>query len=321
MATLQRQLALNYPGDEAARTAPSATTSCDHNGDSVMGNFGPDNVVLVPASDRGEAADLQRKVGRLTYYFLCTRPRVVARDDCRVVEKTAEFRFDVYEDGGGRTLIERIIPKPPWLQGIGVSKGGVALELDTGRETWIQNASFVAQLLTRTKPWAPSIFDLDVQYIGRARGVVRETCALDRLAGHEKYQRVLEDILASPHRNREVWLFLGAGVAMDLIHLRADGLPDLPPGMLRREVSHARSTMSESRRIDVTEALMINYFKPPLNDHHTGALDLSSRTFKHCYDAGLTGLQLVMSTHELHVALYTAHRPAQQWHVETVCLY
>lgn len=81
-----------------------------------------------------------------------------------------------------------------------------------------------------------------------------------------------------------------------------------------------RSTLFTSRRIDVTEALLINYFKPALNEQHVRELNLKTKTFKPCYDAGLTGLQLVFPTHELGVALYTDHIERDLWNMKTVCL-
>jgi hypothetical protein len=108
---------------------------------------------------------------------------------------------------------------------------------------------------------------------------------------------------------------------MDLLGLSEPDVPLPDAATLLKEQARARSTLSTSRRIDVTEALLINHFKPAFNEQHTGELDLKLTTFKHCYQAGLTGLQLVFPTHDLGIALFTTHAPADLWHVKTVCLY
>jgi hypothetical protein len=53
--------------------------------------------------------------------------------------------------------------------------------------------------------------------------------------------------------------------------------------------------MFEARRIDITEALLIDYFKPALNEQHVGDLNLKSKTFKHCYEAGANRLAAAVS--------------------------
>jgi hypothetical protein len=301
--------------------APESTEFCLHNGRSCLANFGPDAILLVPAPNRVLTAPLQETIGSLNYYFICTRPRIRARDDCRAVGRSIELSFDVLLDDGSTDVLHKTLPLPPNVKSVGVTDHGATLcyELTDGEA--LHDAAITAQALFRKAPYEPSVFDLEVHYIGRARGVVSQTCALDRLETHPKYQAVLEDLLSSPHRNRDPWLVLGAGTTMDVFGFTDEGVPLPPDQDMIREKDRVRSILSKARRIDITEALLINCFKPPLNDQHTGELDLSSKTFKPCYDARLTGLLLVFPTGELGVALYTDPGVRKTWHVMTVCLH
>jgi hypothetical protein len=178
--------------------------------------------------------------------------------------------------------------------------------------------------LIRPEPWRPSFVDLDIRYIGRARGRMAETCALDRLESHKTYQLVLEEVINSAHRNREIWMILGSGTTLDISSFGPSDLDDADeeayreaePGMIAR----ARSLLSKARRIDVAEALLINYFKPPYNDQHTGDLDLRSAVFKPCYDAEFSGISVVASGSDWRIGLYTEQVESKLNHSMTVCL-
>lgn len=315
---ISRMIELNRP--PAWESAP-APTVCWHEDRARMANFGPDHVLLVPAADRVLAADAQRAIGALNYYFICSRPGIRATDQCRLTGRTVELQFDVLNDDGSVEVLERSLPAPPDLRSLQAADGGRRVTYTLADGDGSYEAALLAQPLFRREPFEPSFLDLEVRYIGRARGVLAEKCALDRLESHAKYQQVLEEVLGSRYRNRDVWLVLGAGTTMDLTALMRGDDPEPTGDELVSEMSRIRSILSTSRRIDITEALLINHFKPPLNDQHTGDLDLGSKTFKHCYDAGLTGLQLVAATGDWGISMYTAGTERSLWNVKTVCLY
>lgn len=287
---------------------------------SIMASFGPDVILLVPAAHRVAAAELQREIGRLTFYFVCTRPRIRATQ-CSLSDGSLSFVFDVFHDDGSIEQLEKSIDAPENVRSTEVVDHGAAIEYELVDGVAKHEAALTAQALFHATPFKPSFLDLEVRYIGRARGVLAEQCALDRLENHEKYQAVMEEVLASPHRNRDVWLVLGAGTGMDIVASLDPDSEKPSDSEMSLEAHKVRSTLFTSRRIDITEALLINHFKPPLNEQHAGELNLNSKTFKHCYEAGLSGLQLVFPTHELGVALYTEHVEKALWNVMTVCLY
>jgi hypothetical protein len=281
---------------------------------------GPDYMLLVSAPERAYAAEVQKVVGRLTWYLICTRPRIRARDECRVDGETLHLSFDVFLDDGSVDRLDRSGPRPAELASIEVADGGATLHTklrDGGTGT--VHPALLAQGVFAPSPHKASTFDLEVRYIGRARGELANRCALDRLEEHVKYQRVLEEIVTSAHRNRDAWLVLASGTTMNINTFHVDE-SRLSQDTVDKGANRARSILSTSRRVDITEALLINHFKPPLNDQHTGALSLHSRLFKPCYDADLTGIAMAFSSDPLGLALYTDHVPPRLHHGMTVCL-
>ena len=285
---------------------------------------GPDYAVLVAADDRLSAAQLQQQIGRLTFYFICSRPRVRAvpgetgrsGDGWRFV-----FEADLDDGSVQRMDITQPIPEGVDPGPIDFESGGaVLLRTDEeGRQTR-QRAALLAQGLFGPSPqrYEPSVFDLDLHYIGRARGRIQETCALDRLEGHPKYQQAMETILSTRHRNRDVWLILSSGTTM---HLTAtDAAPEVSEAELTAGSDRAREMLSESHRVDLTEALLINYFKPPLNDQHTGDLDLRSGVISRWRRADITGVTLAFATDDLRVAVKSEGVATGYFHAQTTCL-
>ncbi len=295
------------------------TKLCARNGLSRVAVFGPDYTLLVSAPDREHAAEAQRQVGRLTYYFICTRPWIRLTDGCRVDGDTLTVAFDVFLDDGSIEHVQESGRKPLNVQEVRVVEDGGRLEYTLDNGVGSHDAVLLAQMVAIKQPFAPSYLDLEIRYIGRARGVVAQRCALDRLEQHDKYQRVLEEIMRSAHRNRDAWLVLASGTTINIMQA-ADDEAQLPPEEAERAANRARSILSTNRRVDITEALLINHFKPPLNDQHVRSLDLSGRTFKYCYDADLTGIAVAYSTAIFGIALYTDAVPPRLDHGMTVCL-
>lgn len=288
-----------------------------------VATVGPDYTVLVAANDRVRAADLQRQIGRLTLYFICSRPRIVAvEEECGVANQALTLTFDALLDDGSTQRMSRTndIPDGVDVGPIGYEAGGAVL-LRGPRDAQVrQQAALLAQmhLAPPRETWHPSLFDLRIHYIGRARGQIRQTCALDRLEAHPKYIEAMEQILHSEHRNRDVWLILASGTTMHLMTGHSNRAID--PTQLEAGDERARRLLSEDNRIDLTEALLINYFKPPLNDQHTGDLNLKGTVLEKVRRAEITGLALALATDDLRVAAFTEEIPPRLYHAKMTCL-
>lgn len=288
-----------------------------------VATVGPDYTVLVAANDRVRAADLQREIGRLTFYFICSRPRIIAvEEECGVDDGALTLTFDALLDDGStqRMTLTKDIPDGVDAGPISYEAGGAVLLRGPQGAQQRQQAALLAQMFFAPlrEAWTPSLFDLRIHYIGRARGQTRQTCALDRLEAHPKYVEAMEQILHSQHRNRDVWLILASGTTMHLMTGHSDRTVD------RRQLEagdeRARRLLSEDNRIDLTEALLINYFKPPLNDQHTGELDLRGAVLERVRRAEITGLALTFATDDLRVAAYTEEIPPGLYHARMTCL-
>lgn len=285
---------------------------------------GPDHTVLVAAEDRAAAAELQKQIGRLTFYFIATRPRIRAvPEECGRVNDSMRLVFEAHLDDGSSSRMEvnRPIPNGVEIGPIEYEGGGTVLLRTTPEGTVLrQRAGLLAQahFAPQSQQYVPSVFDLDLRYIGQARGRLRETCALDRLQSHNKYQQVLEEVMASPHRNREVWFVLASGTTIDI--LAGHNNPKVSEADVVAGTNQTRSMLAQSHRIDLVEALLINYFKPPLNDQHTGDLNLRTGLMARWRRAEVTGLTLAFTTHDLRLALKTETVPATYFHAKTICL-
>jgi len=288
-----------------------------------VATVGPDYIVQVAANDRVRAADLQRQIGRLTFYFICSRPRIVAvEEECGVDDQALTLTFDALLDDGSTQRMSRTLDIPDGVEvgPIGYEAGGAVLLRGAEDAQQRQQAALLAQMYFAPprETWRPSLFDLRIHYIGRARGQTRQTCALDRLEAHPKYIEAMEQILHSEHRNRDVWLILASGTTMHLTTGHSDQAID--PTQLEAGDERARRLLSEDNRIDLTEALLINYFKPPLNDQHTGQLNLKGTVLEKVRRAEITGLALALATDDLRVAAFTEEISPRLYHAQITCL-
>jgi hypothetical protein len=288
-----------------------------------VATVGPDYTVQVAANDRVRAADLQRQIGRLTFYFICSRPRIVAvEEECGIDDGRLTLTFDALLDDGSPQRMSRTMDIPDGVDvgSIGYEAGGAVLLRGPRGAQVRQQAALLAQtyFAPLTETWTPSLFDLRIHYIGRARGQARQTCALDRLEAHPKYIEAMEQILHSAHRNRDVWLILASGTTMHLMTGHSNRAID--PTQLEAGDKRARRLLGENTRIDLTEALLINYFKPPLNDQHTRELYLKGRVLEKVRRAEITGLALFLATDDLRVAAFTEEIPPRLYHTKITCL-
>jgi hypothetical protein len=314
-AAIERGKAMGLPDLADADLSPCEA----EDGLARMATVGPEYDVLVRASKRVKAAELQRQIGRLTFYFICTRPRVEAVDGaCSISNGNMKLAFSLLDDNGEAHRSSGEVSAWPGVEELRVERGGRSLVFtkDSGEE-FEQDAGLVAQKVMVVPGARPSPFDLQVHYIGRGRGTTEQACALDRLEQHPKYQQVLEQVIEwSP--NRDVWMLLSGGTTIDIL----SGGPGskYSRAQLERADDHAREVLDEKSRIDLVEALMINYFKPELNSLHVEQLDLKTKVMKKCFEAGLTGLVLSFCTNDLGVSVYSERVEPDPFHCMKVCL-
>lgn len=284
-----------------------------------MAVVGPDWTGLVRGPERRSAAELQEEVGRLAFYFICSRPSVKAIEEAtEVTDGKLKLALKIVDDDGSEAVHRHSADLPEGITDVSLRSGGRTIVM-TGEDQELSfDLGLVSQLNLAPKPFAPSLFDLKVHYIGRARGELRESCALDRLDSHSRYQEIVEDMMEN-HPNRDIWLVLGAGTTIETLGGANPGV-DVNEEAMQSTDRRAREMLRERDRIDLTEALLINYFKPERNTLHKDRLNLSTKLMKRCYEAGLTGLLLAYSSMHLGVATYTEASGRSLFHSSRICL-
>jgi hypothetical protein len=234
---------------------------------------GPDWTGLVRGPERRAAAQLQEDVGRLAFYFICSRPSTRAiEEETEVSKGKLKLSFKIVDDDGTETLHRPSIDLPEGITDVSLRSGGRTIVVTGENQEFSFDLGLVSQINLAPKPFAPSLFDLKIHYIGRARGELRDSCALDRLDSHSRYQEIVEDMFEN-HPNRDVWILLGAGTTMETLG-GANPEVDIDKAAMQAADHRAREMLTERDRIDLTEALLINYFKPERNTLHKGRLGL-----------------------------------------------
>jgi len=318
-AALQKRIelgeALGYPRLPQEQKEPCV----NEQGIFRMAIVGPDWTGLVRGPERRSAAELQEEVGRLAFYFICSRPSVKAVEDAtEVFDGKLSLTLKIVDDDGSEAVHLQTAGLPEGITDVSLRSGGRTIVMTGENQELSFDLGLVAQLNLAPDPFAPSLFDLKVHYIGRARGELRESCALDRLDSHSRYQEIVEDTMEN-HPNRDVWIVLGAGTTIETIGGANPGV-EISEEAMQGADSRAREILRARDRIDLTEALLINYFKPECNTHHKDRLSLSTKLMKRCYEAGFTGIVLAYSSMHLGVATYTEASGRGLFHSSRICL-
>ncbi|HHX61952.1 MAG TPA: hypothetical protein GX707_14780 [Epulopiscium sp.] len=112
-----------------------------------------------------------------------------------------------------------------------------------------------------TRAW-----EFEILYIGQAFGKDGERIATDRLKSHSTLQRILTDYHSS-HPDKQIYLFLFEFTPQ--LQMSFDGLTKEYTATQEEDNNHFSDVMSNPLKsnqiINITEAAMINYFKPPYN--------------------------------------------------------
>ncbi|MPQ30557.1 hypothetical protein E4V42_03785 [Clostridium estertheticum] len=108
--------------------------------------------------------------------------------------------------------------------------------------------------------------EFEILYIGQAFGKDGERIATDRLKSHSTLQKILTDYYSS-HPDKQLYIFLFEFTPQ--LQMSFDGLTRIYTATQEEEDSHFNDVMSNPLKynqiINITEAAMINYFKPPYN--------------------------------------------------------
>lgn len=111
-----------------------------------------------------------------------------------------------------------------------------------------------------------SVWELEVLYVGQAFGKDGERLATERLKSHSTLQRILTDYHSS-HPDKRLYIFLYEFTPQ--MQMSFDGLSGVYSTTREEDERHFNEVISNPLKynqvINITEAAMINYFKPPYN--------------------------------------------------------
>lgn len=130
------------------------------------------------------------------------------------------------------------------------------------------------------------VCEFEVLYIGQAFGKDGERIATDRLQSHSTLQKILTDYYSShPDKQLHVALF----EFTPQIHASFDGLTRKDTATNQEENDHLNDVISNPLKynqiINITEAAMINYFKPTYNkDFVDNFPDAGHKGYRQYYD-------------------------------------
>lgn len=233
--------------------------------------LGPDHLVGSEARrERRDASwDLQMEVGLYYLYAICARPRIRARLD-ETPRRVTSVAYE-YETTDGWTQLA--VPDPEYTEGVAFASsddGGATLTLGSGDSALRVPAWLLVDGMWTNHAPRPAPLDFTVLYVGKSQGKKRDSSALLRLGSHSTYQLILEDYQAPSMRHNELFVFLGAGSAMELLRVAEQGTTiDTEDGIV--EVQHIRSQFPRRDRIDLTEAAIIRHFAPLYNTQHVAS--------------------------------------------------
>lgn len=109
-------------------------------------------------------------------------------------------------------------------------------------------------------------WEFDVLYVGQAFGTDGERIATDRLKSHSTLQKILADYY-SLHPDKRIFIFLLE--FSPILRTSMDGLSTKFTATEEEEDNHFvevfNNPLRKNQIINITEAAIINYFKPPYN--------------------------------------------------------
>lgn len=178
-------------------------------------------------------------------------------------------------------------------------------EVDLGIRSLVLYKSFVKKEL-----------DLEIVYIGRSFGNSGERKAYQRLASHSTLQEILSDIsLNEPDKDviLSLWEFDDLRLLTSI-----DGISNNYQTTIEEDTKHFTEILSHENNIkqiiNITEAALINYFKPTYNDKFKNNFPTSEHhTYRDYYDLDFNALCIELFPETLGARIFSKHNEYHIW--------
>lgn len=159
--------------------------------------------------------------------------------------------------------------------------------------------------------------DLEVLYVGLAYGKQGKRLAVDRLVDHTTLQRILAESTENNPCDEVLLLFFRFEHARSIISTAGDFSVE-PTASSEQEEQHLQRLqelkLKRKTRIVLSEAALINHFKPKYNILHKESFQpyrmKRLKTLKDLFENDLSALIVEINTSNFGSKLFTAYRPA-----------
>ncbi|WP_313758457.1 hypothetical protein [Tissierella sp.] len=152
-------------------------------------------------------------------------------------------------------------------------------------------------------------FETEILYIGKSYGVKKKRTAIDRLKSHETLQKILAK--QTSNLNNSIYLYLLE--IMPILNTTMDGLNKRFDVDDETNVTHMKDVLESEilydQVINITEAAMINYFKPTYNKEYIENFpNQDHKGYTQYFNLDFNSIVVEIDTSEFpNLRLYTEH--------------
>lgn len=156
-----------------------------------------------------------------------------------------------------------------------------------------------------------------ILYVGQSYGKAGERDAIQRLGSHSTLQKILADV---SHTNIEVEVAVSLWEFTPRLISSFDGISKNYLTSEDEDIKHLESVMSnpplwiDNQIINVTEAGLINYFKPEYNEKFKNNFpDFDHKGYKFYYNHDYNAIEIELDTSCINIEIFSDSQNYNQW--------
>ncbi|OGV32559.1 MAG: hypothetical protein A2020_14765 [Lentisphaerae bacterium GWF2_45_14] len=159
----------------------------------------------------------------------------------------------------------------------------------------------VALLLPKINPEYWRHLNLEIMYVGQSYGVAGERAAKDRLVSHSTLQKIYSEAQQRAP-DQEIWIVMFE--LKDMFIMSIDGTDGSVETTDAEDDSHIHEVLStpisESQKINFTEAALIKYFQPEYNMVFLKSFpNPAHKTYSECYGLDINSVAFEIDSEDL----------------------
>ncbi|MEC1369386.1 hypothetical protein P9D17_02355 [Bacillus velezensis] len=280
----------------------------------VLNTFTSFSFICYP-KDLKEAAAADLNAAKFQIYMIIRIPKIsIDSNSLKVFRSHIELVLKFKTDFGtfNETIKCQFCDRDHTMFNYEIDKLGKSLKIKDGTEEFTFRALFLQGEFSKPIP-------AEVLYIGRAYGKNGNRTAFDRLKSHESLQRILAD-----HTYEEV---IG-DIAIALFEINAKLIGEFidmtnPSEDLfnLESVLLLKNPIAMNQVINITEAALINFFKPKYNDILKNNFpDKTHTSYNESFKLRYTSVTVEVDQETLNIRLFTKHNKYNPYDLITYVL-